>query len=49
MGDERSRASREALIVWQLRLVRVVVGIDIRRLFKTGEGEGVIGVVDVGD
>ena len=45
---ERSSASREARIVWQLRLGEVAVDVDFRRRFEV-EGEGVgIGVVDVG-
>ena len=44
---EGSSASREARIVWQLRLGEVAVDVDFRRLFGV-EGEGVgIAVVDV--
>jgi len=37
---ERSGASKEARIVWQLRLVKVVVvDADVRCLFVVGDGE----------
>lgn len=39
--------SREALIVWQLRLVRVVVDVDLRRPLEVEEGLEGIRVVDV--
>jgi len=44
---EGSSASREARIVWQLRLGEVAVDVDFRRPFGVGDkGEG-IAVVDV--
>ena len=45
--EEGSRASREARIDWQLRLVRVIVEVDFRRLFGVGDEEAGIAVVDV--
>jgi len=44
---EGSMVSREARMVWQLRLADVVIDVDFRRLLGVGGEEGGIAVVDV--